>query len=524
MPSSSSHSYSTFHMAINQRKNCEHTKEGKRFIVAAFSVMTLLAIAIATSSSSSLPSPFIQKAFADGLTQENLPPATIGNRDASLFVQVNPPVLTSATLQDTFMQFRLFDANNNQTIQHVTYHIAVTKASAAGSDQKAILNDFFHAHNSLLKIKIQPSEDPLIIYGNKDPFQNAYVADPGGIVSVKGPVLTDGGLYHFRIEIFGIDNDRNIFIPDDAPKFDSYLSVGDVSEEIMQFQGQAYNTTIISYYDKISDFNFDEGKQMLSWTMPFDWDPERIKSVNIFVHEEVRIPRSIEAIAGANSFDAEVNGFPLKGSMLSIDPYSSDTELTLHYLLNKNDLLSMSQQVPDGTADKMQFSLSPNTNAIEQTQSDISTDTGGIHVAVDWDPNQLSANTESTVKLSFSDAFTGGSLDADVKYDLRILDNRGNEMFSKTDLTAAGGTDTQTITFPADERYRLEVKVDGLVREGQATMDSSRNGLARGVVIVPEFPISVTLTALGILLAFVIVIMRRRGDASNLSSDHVILR
>ena len=67
-----------------------------------------------------------QKAYADGLTQENLPPASVGNRKASLFVKVNPPILTTDNRQNAYMQFRLFDANNNQTIQHVTYEITVT--------------------------------------------------------------------------------------------------------------------------------------------------------------------------------------------------------------------------------------------------------------------------------------------------------------------------------------------------------------------------------------------------------------
>ena len=53
---------------------------------------------------------FNQKAFGDGLTQENLPPASVGNRQASLFVKVNPPILTTDNRQDAFMQFRLFDA------------------------------------------------------------------------------------------------------------------------------------------------------------------------------------------------------------------------------------------------------------------------------------------------------------------------------------------------------------------------------------------------------------------------------
>jgi hypothetical protein len=452
------------------------------------------------------------RAYADGLTQENLPPASVGNRDASLFVKVNPPILTSSNVQDAYMQFRLFDANNNQTIQHVTYHITITKASA-GSDQNELLDDFFHAHNGLLMLKIQPSDEPLIIYGNIDPFQNAYIADPGGVISIKGPLLLEGGLYHLQIEIFGIDNDRIIFAPDSAPEFDSYLSVGDVSDEEITYQGQRYNTTIISYYDKISDFTFDQDKKTLSWSMPFSWNSSRIKSVNIFVHEEVRIPKSIKGIGDAVSYDAEVNGHPLSGRMLAVDPYSFEDVMILHYLLNKNDLLSMSQSVPEGS-DKMQFTLAASANVKEQTQSDLATDTGGIHVAVTWSPSQLKADTESTLHLFFSDAFSGGSLGADVEYSLRILDKQGKEVFGKSDLMAKAGSDIQAITFPNDETYNVEVKINGLLRDGQ-TADQTRNGVARGVVVVPEFPgYATALFAFALLLGIFIMtkqILRRPG-------------
>ena len=125
-----------------------------------------------------------QKAYADGLTQENLPPASVGNRKASLFVKVNPPILTTDNRQSAYMQFRLFDANDNQTIQHVTYEITVTRGTIAAastasspsssiSSQKQLLLDFFHAHNGLLTLKIHPSNGTLTIYGEQDPFLNA---------------------------------------------------------------------------------------------------------------------------------------------------------------------------------------------------------------------------------------------------------------------------------------------------------------------------------------------------------------
>ena len=195
-----------------------------------------------------------RKAYADGLTQENLPPATVGSRKASLFVKVNPPILTTDNKQSAYLQLRLFDANNNQTIQHVTYQITVTSgtgsSASSSSSEQPLLRDFFHAHNGLLTLKIQPALGSVTVYGEQDPFQNAWVADPGGSITVKGPVLSEGGLYHFQINIFGIDNDRNIFIPENAPKFDSFLSIGDVYHNIWNYQNHNYNTTLISYYDK----------------------------------------------------------------------------------------------------------------------------------------------------------------------------------------------------------------------------------------------------------------------------------
>jgi hypothetical protein len=291
-----------------------------------------------------------QKAYADGLTQENLPPATVGNRKASLFVKVSPPILTTDTKGNTYIQLRLFDANNNQTIQHVTYDITVTKGtSQAGPGTKPILRDFFHAHNGLLTLKIEPINTisgHVTINAQQDPFQNAWVADPGGTINLRGPVLNQGGLYHIHIEIFSIDNDRNIFVPDQAPKFDSYLSVGDVYRNNIADSGQKYNTTLVSYYDRVNSFKFNPSTKNITWQMPFDWNLSRIKKQNIFVHEELRLPKSWKSFVGsgfAGSFNATVNGVPVTGRSLAIDPFSYPNAIVLHYLINKNDLINIAE-------------------------------------------------------------------------------------------------------------------------------------------------------------------------------------
>ncbi len=146
---------------------------------------------------------------------------------------------TAGVAQNTYMQFRLFDASNNQTIQHVTYEISVTRGTSSSSaSSKPLLIDFFHAHNGLLTLHVEPTSGALTVFGEQDPILQAWVADPGGNILIRGPLLLQGGLYHFHVEIFTIDNDRSLFIPQQAPKFDAYLSVGDVYDNNGNYLGQ----------------------------------------------------------------------------------------------------------------------------------------------------------------------------------------------------------------------------------------------------------------------------------------------
>jgi hypothetical protein len=458
----------------------------------------LASLALLAFAGGLLPTILYQQAYADGLFQENLPPAKIGDRQASLFVKINPPILTSDTKQDAYMQFRLFDQRNNETIKFTTFIISVTK----GTDPAAkplLPPDAYLAENGLLTLKMQPKEGAISVAATREDYLQAWKADPGGTINIRGPVLSESGLYHFRIELLTIDNIHRLFLPGDSPVYETYLSVGDVSSQSVEFGNKSYPVTIISYYDKLKDFAFDAKTKTYSWAMPFDWNVIRIeKAANFFVHEEVRMPKTFAGVGDAYAYDATVNGRPIGGRMLQVDPFSSETEQIVHFLLNRNDILDMARSKPSGQ--EMTFAFSPASNSTIRTSGEIATDTGGIHVILNWSPSQLHANTDATVHMQFVDAFAGANLTDDVKYDMKILDKDGNVIVSRANQLAEGGNADQTMKFPADEDYRVEITVKELSKQGQ-TPDLTRNGIARGTVVAPEFPYSVLAASLSVALA-----------------------
>jgi hypothetical protein len=423
-----------------------------------------------------------QWAFSDGLFQENLPPATVGDRQASLFTKVSPPVLTSTSSnQKRFFELRLYDAKTGNNISNVNYFITVTK------EDKVLMRDLFYSSKGPLRIEIIPRQRPVTIFGSPEPFLGGWMSETGDI-TIQGPILLEGGLYHFEIEIFGIDRPNNIFKPESSPKFDSYLSVGDVFKENLTYNKTVYNSTLISYYDKIHNFNFNPAKLVASWEMPFNWNLSRIKAVNIFVHEEFKVPKRFCQFGNTTSFNATVNGQPVLGRSLAIDPFSSENALIIHYLLTKNDIVKLAgmKNVTAGNNNMMKFALMPLSLQPVKSSTDMITDTGGIRTTVSWLPNPPIPGSVTTLMLKYSDALSDSSLKADINYGLSILSADGKEIIKKDNLVAINGTSIQKLTIPEPGRYQIEVDVKSLKYYGQTSADVSRNGVARGFVVVPK--------------------------------------
>ena len=299
--------------------------------------------------------PNIQKVSSDGLFEETLPPASIGDRAASIYTKISPPVLTSDSLENAFFQLRLFDSNTGNNISNVNYFLTINKGD------EVLFRELFYSKEGPLTLKFQPAQGPVKVFGTTEPFLGGWTSDTGDI-TIAGPVLSEGGLYHFAIEIFGIDNVRNIFQPENAPRFDSYLSIGDVHATNLTFGNKVYNSTLISYYDKAQNFRFEPENLKIRWEMPFNWNVSRIKANNIFVHEEISFPKP--SPFANQSYSGEVNDIPLPAKMLMIDATNSSKDV-VHFMIPKDGIISLAENVNkngNSTSGLMKFGLKPGGN------------------------------------------------------------------------------------------------------------------------------------------------------------------
>jgi hypothetical protein len=453
--------------------------------------------------------------FGDGMGTEFLEPASVGERRFGLFVKLDPPIIMEGDRPNVNIQIRAFDPGSLQNYRNVTYYVLVYKAQgSAGLNQQEepLLIDTFVSSTGPLNLQILPTEDFLEVDASKDPISGAWIASGVGIVSYKTPIVFDSGLYHIKITIFGVDSPSRFFGESEAPKFESWLSIGHSISRNIESGSHSYDVAAISFYDKItSDLEFDAESNALLWSIPFDWSILRLQQhSNLFVHQEVQIPKSFELFVGpSRQLYAKLNGEILPPGRVVLDPFSDPDNDIIHLLISRGDILLIGEKIDannsqdshNGIESLMKFTLfSADRNSgiplIETTTSTyILTDSGNMAVSLSWQPGNLSKQAPSTLSLRFLDAISGKPIDADVLYDMAIRDNDGGYVYDMRNETAVNGTNQyRNLKFPANDMYDLIINVKGVSSQGgSSNTENNVNNVARGIVVVPEFPLSYSL-------------------------------
>jgi len=433
-----------------------------------------------------LSSTFILSAFGNGFSAEDLPPASVGNRQISLFVQMSPPVLTLENQQQPTITLRLYDRNTNQNITHVTYFVKLEK------NGNVLLTDWFHDHEGDLQIQVRPKQaDRTVIYGEKEPILEGWMQRGTVPVVAEGPIFLEGGLYHFIVEIFTIDTDKTIFAQKDLLKYEAWVSVADITSYQVKYDNKDNRVDVVSYYDRIEDFNFDSEKLQLKFSTPFNWDLSRIEKAPTFlVHEEVRIPRSFAEFAGKN-YTATAEGVQVSGNELLVDDVNPDY-IIVHYLLSKESItkLATNAEKSKNGMGKIIFTLAP-TGAVPEVPKAIAeeaptppimkaTDKGTLNIELSWSPIMMEPDKETRFVIRFLQPDTNEQ-QLHIDYRFYIIKD-GEQVFTTPKAHTTLGNSTIAYTFLSAGNYVVGVELLGLLFE-----EIPKEAAEFPITVIPEF-------------------------------------
>jgi hypothetical protein len=264
--------------------------------------------------------------------------------------------ITSNSTTSLAINLGVWDHSKGESFKHVTYALNITRADNSGKAAE-VFYDIIHSHYGplLLQISSERSDSNNSISEMRDSsLENAVIANSTGAYSYSNSSLFPlaNGIYRLGVAVIGMDNDtidRDSF--SNIRRDFTFFVTTNYERKV---QDGSYVVTLRSYYDRIEDIRFNASKMKLAWTMPFDWKsgmPE-----GIFVRQEINIPKALfETPFPSGTFNATVNGVPLTGRNLSIDPYSTENDIVFNVLLNKNDLAAMSQEMESMNTENMTF-------------------------------------------------------------------------------------------------------------------------------------------------------------------------
>ena len=369
-------------------------------------------------------------------------------------------------------------------------------------ENEIIFRNYFFAEDGILSIKVTPTQEgEIVIYGEQDSLLGAWHGTESNPIEITGPLFNSGGLYNFEIEVRTIDEPTNII--EDSGIYNADLSIIEIVSYIQKDEeNHDVKFRLKSYFDKISNFEYDAETKQVTFEMPFDWREKQMSHVPL-VHVEVSFPKDFTEFL-TPSYLGFANGIKLFKASVTIDDYAKEDERIVHFMLLqdhlrflKNEMKKSDETLPNSII----FTLSTDENIelplIAYTKSE------DFKLNLSWDPVEIKPGTNTNFVFTIRDGQTSEPL-RNSDYTFVIIQN-GKEIH-RTSGTALIGGDFEKFTFAEDQTGPTVIKFENIRNTGQET--------EFGIVVVPEFG---TLAVFVLLTSIIGVIFVTRRNSFRFS-------
>lgn len=311
-----------------------------------------------------------------------LPPLNLEDTPLSLHVEFKPSMTKSNIHEKRSLVFNLIDFDKNITYVPNLYNITILKSELNNGKvtENVFLTGSFISKNGSLILEFDSNETKSVNKYNHSGINKGFDeqkhnqqkqvmrADENGIILVDRPKL-DSGMYRLKVNVAlsdPTDLNKNVYL-----KFDSYLSLGNILDLVIG--NPLKKITILSFNDKIVNYDYDQQSKKISFEIPFKYNMTRIEEGFIYIHMEIKIPDTFDELFNAKEYWSTINNIDheeISSASVSVDRYSNSSNVMIHFILDSNSLFKLTKerendQTNEGSEMTLRFSLQPkNTTKI----------------------------------------------------------------------------------------------------------------------------------------------------------------
>lgn len=345
--------------------------------------------------------------YGHGVGSETFPPVELNGKQVTL--EVSSSQSDPKTSDDQQISISLIDFDSKITLRDVTFLIKSERG------EKFLFEREFKADNGFIVFNFvsEDSESIKIEEDNGGNFFGSLIGLESRMVHVKGPKLSEGGLYKFDIQILTAEDYSKKL--DKPLEFNAGISIAQTTRhDFIDPNFGEQNINVITYYDEISDFNYNPNTKQISYSMPFDWNESNINQTSV-VHQELVIPKKFGDLL-VSGFTMYVNGIQLSQDIVNIDDFFSDGRI-VHFIIYQKELMNIFQN--NSVDGMMNFIIKPDR---EYTHLSSVTDNGQFRVLVSWEPENLQSNSNAKIIFDITDIFLRNK-PVSTSYDFSITQN-----------------------------------------------------------------------------------------------------
>ena len=188
---------------------------------------------------------------------------------------------------DQQISISLIDFNSKITLRDVTFLIKSERG------EQFLFEQEFKADNGFIVFNFVSEETDSIILEeeNGSGIFGSLLGLESRMVHVKGPKLSEGGLYKLDVSVLTADGYSQKL--DEPLVFNAGISIAQTSRhDFVDPNFGEQNIHVVTYYDEIFNFNYDSDSKEISFFMPFEWSQSNINQTSV-VHEELSYSKKI---------------------------------------------------------------------------------------------------------------------------------------------------------------------------------------------------------------------------------------